>query len=142
MVLFSGLFIDPRLRDNRHKHRRPISLRRGSGSLLTDAGGYGNQVVLYNTSWTAGINGSALVFNGTTSYGSAVEPRANTLDFGSGDFTMSAWINTTSPSNQGYKENIISKGDPFNTGYKSYHRAWDSRGICRRYGSDRLQLVD
>ena len=89
----------------------------GSGSLLTDAGGYGNQVVLYNTSWTAGINGSALVFNGTTSYGSAVEPRANTLDFGSGDFTMSAWINTTSPSNQGYKENIISKGDPFNTGY-------------------------
>jgi hypothetical protein len=88
----------------------------GSGSLLHDSGPFGNHITLNNASWAAGENGSGLVFNGTNSYGSTATPPGASLDFGSGDFSIALWMNTTSLSNAGHKENILSKGDPFNTG--------------------------
>ncbi len=88
----------------------------GKDSVLHDSGPYGNNIALHNVTWTAGKAGSALVFNGTNSYGSVPAPAGTSLDFGTGDFSVALWINTTSPSNAGHKENILSKGDPFNTG--------------------------
>jgi hypothetical protein len=88
----------------------------GQDSLLHDSGPFGNHIALHNVSWAAGISGSGLVFNGTNSFGSVTSPVGTSLDFGTGDFSVGLWINTTSPSNSGHKENILSKGNPFNTG--------------------------
>ena len=88
----------------------------GRDSILHDSGPYANNIALHNVSWAAGKSGSCLVFNGTNSYGMVTAQSGTSLDFGAGDFTVALWINTTSPSNASHKENILSKGDPFNTG--------------------------
>ncbi|HMD68566.1 MAG TPA: LamG-like jellyroll fold domain-containing protein [Chitinivibrionales bacterium] len=88
----------------------------GRDSILHDSGPYANNIALHNVLWAAGKSGSCLVFNGTNSYGVVTAQSGTSLDFGTGDFTVALWINTTSPSNAGHKENILSKGDPFNSG--------------------------
>lgn len=87
----------------------------GKDSILHDSGPHRNDIVLHNVSWSAGKYGSGLDFKGA-GYGSVVEPSGTLNDFGAGDFSVALWINTLSASNNWYKENILSKGDPFNTG--------------------------
>jgi|WetSurMetagenome_2_1015567.scaffolds.fasta_scaffold00185_28 hypothetical protein len=88
----------------------------GRDTVLHDSGPYGNNITLHNVTWAAGKSGFCLSFNGTTGYGVTAALSGSSLDFGTGDWTVALWINTTSPSNSGHKENILSKGDPFNTG--------------------------
>lgn len=91
----------------------------GSGLLSQDSGPYKNQLVLNNTSWTSGIKGSALVFNGSNGWGSVIEPADSSLDFGAGDFSIGAWFKTSANSSGSdiYKQLIVCKGDPYNSGY-------------------------
>jgi len=62
----------------------------GSGSVTSDASGNGNTGSLVGASWTAGHNGSALSFNGISSYVEAAN--SNSLNPGTAA-TFSAWVN-------------------------------------------------
>jgi len=67
------------------------SFDEGSGTSINDLSGNGNNGTLINgPTWAAGEYGSALSFDGTNDYVSI--PDATSLQFGSGPFTVSAWV--------------------------------------------------
>jgi len=64
----------------------------GSGTTAYDSSGNGNNGAVYGAAWVDGEYAKALSFNGV---GDSVQvPDSSLWDFGTGDFTMSAWINT------------------------------------------------
>ncbi|MBU6427178.1 hypothetical protein KGQ27_02965, partial [Patescibacteria group bacterium] len=66
----------------------------GSGATAADSSGNGNNGTLVNgPAWVAGKIGQALSFNGTNNLVSI--PGSSIFDF-QGDFTVSAWVKTTS----------------------------------------------
>lgn len=67
------------------------SFDEGNGDTAHDYSGYGNDGTIYGASWTNGISGSALDFDGEDDY---IEVAADdNLNFGSSiDFTFGAWI--------------------------------------------------
>lgn len=86
----------------------------GSGTTTTDASGNGNTGTIVGASWTtAGKNGTALSFNGTSNYvdlGNAA--RFNTAD----SLSVSAWIKSSSfPSDDAA---IVSKRDNTEHGFQ------------------------
>jgi hypothetical protein len=73
----------------------------GSGTSGSDSSGQGNTGNLINTpTWIAGVSGNALSFNGTNQYVNI--PDDNTLDFGTIDFTIAAWIKMGTTVNGNY----------------------------------------
>jgi hypothetical protein len=65
-----------------------------SGTIATDRSGFAHNAVLSNTTWTpSGKFGSALTFNGTTSWATVAD--TNILDLTTG-MTLSAWVKPTS----------------------------------------------
>jgi len=80
----------------------------GTGSIASDSSGQGNDGTLVNSPvWTtSGAVADALTFDGSTNYVSV--PDAATLDFGTADFTLAAWIKPATTVNGTYS--IYSKG--------------------------------
>jgi glucose/arabinose dehydrogenase len=69
------------------------SFREGTGTAIGDSSGNGNNGTLVGGTWTtAGRNGSALVFNGTSTM--VTVPDAPSLDLTTG-MTLEAWVNPT-----------------------------------------------
>lgn len=63
----------------------------GSGSIAHDSSGNGNNGTIYDATWTSGISGSALSFDGIDDY---VEiPDSDSLDI-TGAITVEAWMNS------------------------------------------------
>ena len=93
----------------------------GSGILLYDSSPYNNNLTLNNVGWTSGTKGYGLVFNGTASKGfvTAATQAETSTDFGTGDFSLAAWFKTSANSEGSDmdKQNIICKGDPYNSGF-------------------------
>ncbi len=82
------------------------AMNEGTGSTLTDVSGNGNHGVIYGAAWTTGKYGSALSFNGSTSYVDL--GNATSLQM-SGSMTLSAWVKlASSPARNGQ---IIAKAD-------------------------------
>ncbi len=68
----------------------------GSGSTSNDTSGFAHHAALSNTTWTpSGKFGSAITFNGTTSWATIAD--TTTLDLTTG-MTLSAWVRPTSVS--------------------------------------------
>lgn len=66
------------------------SFDEGSGSSAADSSG-GNTATLTNASWTSGKIGNAVSFSGSGSYANA--GNGSGLNFGTGSFSVSFWIN-------------------------------------------------
>ncbi|MHC4494231.1 MAG: hypothetical protein ACYSYM_00240 [Planctomycetota bacterium] len=73
-------------------------LDEGGGTTTADASGNGNDGTLNAPKWDAGKFGSALNFDGVDDYVDLGNPPI--LDFGTGDFTVSAWVKTTVPAGE------------------------------------------
>lgn len=92
----------------------------GTGNVVTDSSNYGN-----NGAWNGSGNhwatntlsqlGMAGQFNGTDDYVNMGDPNNESLNFGTSDFTLSAWFYL--PSLPGDWESIIDKGGSGSTGY-------------------------
>jgi uncharacterized repeat protein (TIGR01451 family)/PGF-CTERM protein len=75
----------------------------GSGTIVKDESGHGNDGTIYGATWVDGKYGKALSFDGKDDYvnlGSAV-------NFGDGDLTIEAWIKIVGDSHK-YYHTIIS----------------------------------
>ena len=84
----------------------------GSGSVLKDSSGNGNDGMIYGATWVEGKYGNALSFDGVDDY--VKVPDSSSLDI-TNAVTIEAWIY----NNQDYDSwrRIISKGDVTNYGY-------------------------
>ena len=84
----------------------------GEGVIIGDQSDYKNNGSASQCSWdsSAGLDGSALDFNGTNSY--VAVQHDSSLDFGTGDFTVSAWIkpDTSLKNKNNGQYDILSKG--------------------------------
>jgi hypothetical protein len=83
---------------------------------FTDQSGNGLNGVNNGAEVVGGVSGTALYFNGK-SYASVANN--DKLNFGTGDFTVSAWVKTitTSIGEAEGRRDIVDKGDPYNSGY-------------------------
>jgi hypothetical protein len=63
----------------------------GTGDVLHDVSGNGNDGEIYGAGWITGIHGTALEFDGVDDYVDIGDP-SSVLDFGEGDFSESYWI--------------------------------------------------
>jgi len=88
----------------------------GSGNIK-DSSGQGNNGsgAGSNIAWTTGKYGGALSFNGTSDYVNVGDPGTGALDFGVGDFSLSAWFYLSSLPAEW--KSIINKGSAGSTGY-------------------------
>jgi len=97
----------------------------GSDSIVNDAAidtsGQGNDGTIYGAVAVAGKMGQALSFDGINDYVRVAND--NSLNFGTGDFSICAWINT---NNDTTRQSIIVKGVPLdgttNAGYLVSYR--------------------
>lgn len=88
----------------------------GAGTATSDASGLGNHGTLANTSWTpSGKFGSALMFNGTSSWVTVAD--TNSLDLTVG-MTLSAWVRPTSVTSD-YRTIMLKERAP-GLGYALY----------------------
>ncbi|MBI3744042.1 MAG: hypothetical protein HY261_07150 [Chloroflexi bacterium] len=79
----------------------------GTGTTTADASGNGNTGTLTNgPTWVTGRTGQGINFDGSNDYVSLCTPSA--LNFGTGDFTISAWIKTTG-NTTGSENHILAK---------------------------------
>jgi hypothetical protein len=109
-----------------------------SGTTAYDRSGSGNNGTLTNgPTVTPGKVGQALQFDGVNDSVSIADPVSEILDFGTGDFSASAWIKTTesdvqnciiskAPSSSGFRFGFGSDGRPYyligdGTTYKEGH---------------------
>ena len=67
----------------------------GTGTVLTDRSGSGNNGVVSGATWVAGKNGGGLSFNGTSNLVTVAD--ADVLDL-AGTLTLEAWVKTASTS--------------------------------------------
>jgi len=79
----------------------------GSGSVLADSSGNGNDGVIYGATWVEGKYGGALRFDGVDDYVDV--PHSPSLDI-TDTITIELWVEPTSTPSK--YQNIISKGDP------------------------------
>jgi len=73
----------------------------GVGDTTADATGNGNDGTLSNTAWVAGHSGNGLQFFGSESPSSVLIPYNAPLKFGTGDFTVVAWVTHLGASTTG-----------------------------------------
>jgi methionine-rich copper-binding protein CopC len=71
------------------------SFDEGSGSTVADASGHGNTGTISGATWTTGVFGNALSFNGTNSW--VTVNSASSLNLTSG-MTLEAWVKPTAAS--------------------------------------------
>ncbi len=65
----------------------------GTGNTIYDLSGFGSTGTLTNGPTFSALNGGSIVFDGTNDY--IDYPRSSLYDFGSSDFTIMYWINST-----------------------------------------------
>jgi hypothetical protein len=87
-----------------------------------DASGHGHNGTVYGAQLTTdrfGKVNSAYQFNGANCYIEVPNPADGSLDFGLGDFSLTAWIKTTAVAcpDDPDRDEIAAKGDPYNEGY-------------------------
>lgn len=91
-----------------------------SGTTATDSSNYGNNGTLTNGPlWMSGIKDNAVYFDGSNDYIEMTD--ASVWDFGTGDFTLSAWMKSTN-SGWGWvlsRLNDATTGDLWRFGTKS-----------------------
>ncbi|UCF42271.1 MAG: LamG domain-containing protein, partial [Planctomycetota bacterium] len=91
----------------------------GSGSTAIDSSGLGNDGTLHNGPiWTTGQIDGALDFDGINDYVEVIDPADGSLDFGSGNFTISLWFKTTDTNGELVDKSGGNKGRQ--TGYSVY----------------------
>jgi len=85
----------------------------GMGPTANDSSGNNNDGTLMGgTSWTSGKFGNSLSFDGSNGYVLVADD--DTLDFGTGDFTVEAWINVRKSALVTYKEyGVVNKNSYF-----------------------------
>ncbi len=88
-------------------------LDENAGAAIADSSGNGNDGIASNTTWTAGVSGSALAFAGSTT-GEVVIPRSPSLAAMSA-VTMEAWVSPSAVGTDGTLDRIIDKA--MNAGY-------------------------
>ncbi|MHC4158358.1 MAG: LamG domain-containing protein, partial [Planctomycetota bacterium] len=66
----------------------------GSGTTVYDSAG-SNHGTIHGAQWTTGQVGGALSFDGNEDYVKVIDPADGSLDFGTGNFTISLWFKTT-----------------------------------------------
>ncbi|MBI4159910.1 LamG domain-containing protein, partial [Candidatus Wolfebacteria bacterium] len=80
----------------------------GSGTSAADSSGNGNTGTLTNgPTWTAGKMEQALNFNAGSDYVNVGDPASGVLDFGTGDFTISLWLDLDGFVSQGSSLNVV-----------------------------------
>jgi hypothetical protein len=90
----------------------------GTGTTTADATGKSHTGTLSGATWTtAGKNGKALSFNGTSSYVSAAD--AADLDLTNG-MTLEAWINPASLTSGGWNTIVMKEGSATTLAYSLY----------------------
>jgi hypothetical protein len=89
----------------------------GSGTIFYDSSGNNYNGTLHGgVTWIAGKIGGGLHFDGSTGYCGIPNFISAPIDSHYGNFSVVAWVQTTADPT-GAKQDIISKGDPFNSGY-------------------------
>lgn len=82
------------------------SFDEGSGNTAHDISGNDNHGTIHGASWTTGISGSALEFDGQSDY--LQIPDSDSLDLKTNAFTITAWINADSFFGEGgHNGNLI-----------------------------------
>jgi Concanavalin A-like lectin/glucanases superfamily/Divergent InlB B-repeat domain/Fibronectin type III domain len=82
-----------------------LSFREGSGTAVADSSGSNHNGTLMNgPTWIAGKFGNAISLDGSNDYVSVIN--SDTLNFGTGDFTIAAWIKRQAI---GAEDTILSK---------------------------------
>jgi hypothetical protein len=66
------------------------------GNTTTDSSGNGNTATLHGATFSAGVNGNALSFDGTNDYAEA--PNSASLDIGGTGITIALWVRINSTS--------------------------------------------
>jgi hypothetical protein len=90
----------------------------GSGSVINDKSGNGNNGTLVNgTTWAQGKHGSALSFDGTDDYVSTNS--SDSLNLSTNNFSIGAWVKHP-PSDAAVSERIVYKSD----GTQGYYLVW------------------
>jgi len=101
------------------------------GTAAVDRSGSGSTATISNGARAAGVTGSSLTFNGTsTSVGAGSLPAVN---FGSGSYSISAWFRTTGTAFQ----RLVSKGNYGNT--DGYLLATHNGGLTFAVGAGGVQ---
>jgi len=105
LVLLLGLITAPAAADIGEGLIGYWPLDEGGGANTADASGNGSDGTLNGgPGWVAGKFGNALEFDGSDDHVDLGNPTI--LDFGTSDFTISAWVKTTSPGG----ETVVAKG--------------------------------
>jgi len=91
----------------------------GSGNVVHDVSGSGNDGVNYGASWVATPFGTGLNFNGMDNYVDITNNSNHSFDFGTGDFSVGTWICTVGGNGPGDagRDEVIFKGDAYNSGF-------------------------
>lgn len=89
----------------------------GSGSVLKDSSGNGNDGVIYGATWVEGKYGKALSFDGVDDYVDCGNDRI--FDFGTNTFTIETWVKTIDKTTSNW-EGIVGKWDTPNGYFLQY----------------------
>jgi len=89
----------------------------GSGSVLKDSSGNGNDGVIYGATWIDGKYGKALSFDGVDDYVYCGNDRI--FDFGTNTFTIETWVKTIDKTTSNW-EGIVGKWDTPNGYFLQY----------------------
>jgi len=94
------------------------SFDEGQGNIAYDSSGIGNHGTIYGATWTDGIVGKALSFDGVDDYVDCGVP--SVVNFGIGDFTIECWVRLNSFGEMPARNPIISR-------WKELAWVWDLR---------------
>ncbi|RZN42511.1 MAG: DUF11 domain-containing protein [Methanosarcinales archaeon] len=89
----------------------------GSGSVLVDSSGNGNDGVIYGATWVEGKCEGALRFDGVDDYVDCGSDAS--LEFGTSTFTIETWVKTTDTTTDGWK-GIVGRWDDSNGYWLQY----------------------
>ena len=103
IVFIVGAVVIPTISGNKEKSNIVISgiddglvgywsFDNNEGSIAYDESGNDNNGLIEGASWTLGISGNALDFDGINDY--VYVPSSSSLNFGHGDFSILAWVKT------------------------------------------------
>jgi hypothetical protein len=109
----------------------------GSGTVVADSSGNGNNGVIYGATWTEGISGSALRFTSTSSYVRIPLPQELT---GNPIFTLSLWINIKAWPTDQYAY-VCEIGNPQVSNGHFFHVLLDNDGSVAPYGTIRANFA-
>jgi len=75
------------------------------------------------TDWTTGKFGNGMTFDGVNDYVNMGDPTSGSLDFGTRDFAVMAWVKKSTTTGRGY---IVNKMRDTSSWYPGYGIAWDA----------------